>query len=579
MNHTNTHYNTQQWHRAIQQIFQNRNLSTSDIQDLVSWNLRELPNLEEMQDMELGAIRLIEALEKNENIAIYGDYDVDGTSSCARLYHFFCLLGKVVYIFQPGRFEEGYGLHLSSIDEAISKNIQVMVTVDCGITNNEAADYAKSRGLDLIITDHHSDMREEMPKAYAVINPNRRDEPTDSPLRKLAGVGVAFALCLAMKKEWEGRGNPVFSIYSLLPFVAMGTICDLVPLTPMNLKLTRHGLKQMKDQKFAGLNIFFTPDDFKKDILPYERLSFHAGPLINSKGRLDHPQQALELLITQDRDKARKHYSILEDSNFNRKRIQKEVVEEAKKQVLRELKQETLDIIIIYASHWHEGVVGIVASKMVELFKVPAIVLTDAEDKRLIKGSARSAGDLNIFELLNAPECQPLYAKFGGHKAAAGLSIPRENFREWRSLMEQNIKKIPYSLRTQQDYFDVDISFAEVNPELLSQLEKLHPFGQGNPAPIFRMTDAFIDSFQILKGTHVKFDFIGKKPIYASLDKQSEIHLKGISFFYLDKIDNINPTKLHESQQELGLQIYFQLKSEIFRGKEFLQLHILRITQ
>src|SRR5690606_38654256 len=205
-----------------------------------------------MIDLKKASHRLITAMDKGEKIAVYGDYDVDGTTSCALLWHFFNMLGVSVGLYQPSRFIEGYGVHPSSIDEAVNDGVKVLITVDCGITNTQTADYAQGK-LDLIITDHHRDAAPELPKAYAVVNPGRRDEPQDSPLRSLAGVGVAFALGLHITTDLARSGREMPSIYPLLQFVAIGTISDLARMTPLDLRLTRHGLKRIPKTPCPGI--------------------------------------------------------------------------------------------------------------------------------------------------------------------------------------------------------------------------------------------------------------------------------------------------------------------------------------
>ncbi len=419
----------QQLHPIIQRLFEKKGFDQKKIESFLSWDLKSIPDLTKLKDLSIASKRIIQAIELNQKIGVYGDYDVDGTTSCALLYHFFKILDVEIDIVQPSRFIEGYGLHLSSIDEAVEKNIKVLITVDCGITNNEAADSAKEKGLDLIITDHHKDARETMPNAFAVINPSRRDEDQDSELKTLAGVAVAFALAVQIRADLMAFGKTIPSLYPLLQFVAIGTICDLAQLSPVNLKLVRHGLKLLKETQYPGLRAFFTAEELKAKTIPSEKLAFQIGPLINSKGRLDNPELALGLLIAQTPERARECYEHLVNCNQERKFIQNEVFKEAREQVLKDRKQVGFEkehlISIVYQPHWHEGVIGIVASKLVDTFKVPAIIFTDSEHSGIIKASCRSAGTLDIFNLLKKNE--HLFIKFGGHKAAAGLSMKKEN--------------------------------------------------------------------------------------------------------------------------------------------------------
>ena len=558
----------QQLHPIIQRLFDKKGFDRKMIEDFLSWDLKTKPDMSSLKDLKKASARIIDAIDREEKIGIYGDYDVDGTTSCALLFHFFKMLGVNVSTVQPSRFIEGYGLHLSSIDESVQNKLSILITVDCGISNNEAADYAKSKGLDLIITDHHKDARETMPDAYAVINPNRRDE-IDNPhypqLKTLAGVAVAFALAVQIRSDLIAKGQKIPSIYSLLQFVAIGTICDLAHLSPLNLKLVRHGLKLLKDTEYPGLRAFFTTEELKAKTIPSEKLAFHVGPLINSKGRLEHPEASLQLLIADDAAKAREYYDLLVSCNQERKFIQSEVFTEARAQVQNELKHfdgEHL-ITIVYQPHWHEGVIGIVASKLVEAFKVPAIVFTDSEHDGVIKASCRSAGDLDIFNLLKAQES--LFIKFGGHKAAAGLSMPKENLRAFIDNMNLSLKDVPAIIRTRMDFYDLDIDASEINPQLMRDLDLLEPFGMGNEKPKFRIKGVKLESFDLMKDVHVRW----------SLSKE-KTKLKGISFNYMGKHETLAPAEIYSTQnlKKEDLSVYFTLGLNRFNGNESIQLMV-----
>jgi len=559
----------QDLHPVIQRLFEKKGFDRKQIENFLSWDLKTIPDLSSLKDIKKASQRLIEAIDREEKIGVYGDYDVDGTTSCALLYHFFKMLGVETDLVQPSRFIEGYGLHLSSIEEAVEKKIKVLITVDCGITNNEAADLAKERGLDLIITDHHKDARETMPNAFAVINPNRRDE-TDAELKTLAGVAVAFALAVQIRNDLIAQGQKIPSIYSLLQFVAIGTICDLAHLSPVNLKLVRHGLKLMKDTQYPGLRAFFTADELQAKTIPSEKLAFHVGPLINSKGRLDHPELALQLLIADNADKARECYNHLVSCNQERKFIQSEVYKEARDQVLRERKSVGTDsehlITIVYQPHWHEGVIGIVASKLVETFKAPAIVFTNSEHEGIIKASCRSAGTLDIFNLLKQNE--HLFIKFGGHKAAAGLSMPKENLQEFIKNMNEMLKNVPAIERTRMDFYDLEIEASEINPKLMRDLDLLEPFGMGNEKPVFKMKGVQLDSYDIMKEAHVRW----------SLSKE-KTKLKGISFNYIGKYEAPAPESIFSTQnlKKEDLSVYFTLGLNRFNGNESIQLMVDRL--
>ena len=553
---------------VVTQLLKKRGYDSPElIQDFLSWDLNKLPALQELKDIDKAAQRIIQAINNQERIGIYGDYDVDGTTSCALLYQYFKMLGVETLTYQPSRFVEGYGIHPASVEKAIEDQVKVLISVDCGISNVETAEYALQRDIDLIITDHHKDIRPQMPPAYAVVNPNRRDEDPESPLTALAGVGVAFALCLKIKTLLDRTGEPTPSIYPLLQYVAIGTICDLAKLNPMNLKLVRHGLKQIVDTQYPGINCFFNDEDRQGSFIYSEKISFYVGPLINSKGRLDHPEKALNLLIAKDHREAFENYSHLEISNRERKNIQRDVFEKAKQLVIEEMRNDQPLVAITYSPDFHEGVIGIVASKLVETFHIPAIVFTDSEETGIIKASCRSAGELNLFDALQS--CEDLFHKFGGHKAAAGLSMPKENLVEFKNRIETYLKQIPEIQRTVQSHFDHEINFHQIDRHLVKTLEMLEPFGMGNQKPIFFMRDAILDSFQILKDIHVKWTFVDKQ------NRKNKI--QGISFNFIGKWNTLSPDQLFKGQLNEGLKVYFQIGINRFRGNEILQLMVDKI--
>ncbi len=549
-------------HPIVIDILKKRKIENFD--DFFSWDLKTLPDLENLLDLELAAKRIIEALDNNEEIGIYGDYDVDGTTSCALLYHFFKTLDKEVHLFQPSRFVEGYGIHPSSIDDAMKKDITLLVSVDCGISNLETAEYTHDKNIDLIITDHHKDAKEYIPKAYAVINPNRRDEDQDQ-LKSLAGVGVAFCLALKIKNLLEKRDQKVPSIYPLLEFVSIGTICDLARLNSVNRKLVRHGLKQLPKTKHPGLRLFLSQDDIKKSVLESEKCSFNIGPHINSRGRLEHPKDALNLLINDNPYECDTFFKNIVYSNTQRKKIQSNVYNEAFMQVKESWNEPTPVINIVYGANWHEGVIGIVASKLVETFKVPCIVFTDSETKGVIKASARTAGELDLFQTLDS--CSDLFLKFGGHKAAAGLSMKKENLPALKKKVTEMVSKVPEIIRTKKHNYDIEVSMHELTMELCQSIAKMEPFGQGNPYPILRIKDAFISDFKILKDKHLKWTFQAR-------EKKSNYQksLYGLSFFYLEQWNKTSPEELIKKQKSQELIIDAKLSMNHFNGRRSLQL-------
>ncbi len=556
---------------VVRELLKRRGFESSDeIKSFFSWDLKNTEDLTSLLDLDKATKRILEALDKNQKIGIYGDYDVDGTTSCALLFHFFKSINVEVELFQPSRFVEGYGVHPVSIDQALEKGVKLLITVDCGISNLETAEYTHDKDIDLIITDHHKDAKEYIPKAYAVINPNRRDEKVAEDLKHLAGVGVAFALALNIKKALEEKGKTVPSLYPLLQLVAIGTICDLANLSHTNRVLTRHGLKQLPKTNIPGLQNFLKPEDTVKDFLESEKCSFLIGPNINSRGRLDHPEVSLQLLVEPDPLKAQKHYFTITNSNFERKVIQKEVSEQAVEDIKKTWTEPNPLINIVYREDWHEGVIGIVASKLVETFKIPAIVFTGTSDPKIIKASARTAGELDLFKALD--HCKDLFLKFGGHKAAAGLSMKKENLPLLKEKINQYLKTIPEILRTKTESFDLEVSLNDMNFELAEALHYMEPFGNGNSIPIFRIKDAYLTSYSILKDSHVRWNF-------SSKTKQNNFYksLNGISFFYVNKWGTLDPEQLYSIQDQNPLIVDAILNINHFNGKKYLQLMVQQI--
>ncbi len=558
-------------HPVIQAILERRGYKgPQGLAEFFSWDLKKLSDLSALKDLNKAAQRVVLAVQQGEKIGIYGDYDVDGTSSCALLYFFFKMLNVSVDLVQPSRFVEGYGIHPLNIDAAVKKELKLLITVDCGITAHDAAKRAREVGLDLIITDHHKESLEGLPQAYAVVNPNRNDEKGDASLKSLAGVGVAFCLALEIRKILEGQGKPMPSLYPLLQFVAIGTICDLAPMTPVNLKLVRHGLKQMAESCYSGIRSFFTPEERAAGKVLSEKCGFYIGPMINSKGRLEHPEKSLELLVSEDSDQAFLCYNQLDISNRERKIIQAGVFELAREQVIRDLEGDDPVVSIAYSPEWHEGVIGIVASKLTDTFKVPAIVFTNAEEEGMLKGSARSAGDLNIFEMLQ--KLSHLFARFGGHKAAAGLSIKKENLPVFTQEFKKLLRAIPPMLRTDHETFDLEIKAQDIGPKLARDLEMLEPFGNGNERPVFRVRDLKIESFELMRDVHVRWNLVSQT--------DPSHHLKGVSFNYIGKWKAIHPEELFKaaiSRPHSTPAIDFELGINRWKGREFVQLQIKNI--
>ena len=545
----------------LEKIFQDRQQSLAEY---LSWDLHQLPDLLALPDLAKASKRIITAIQNEEPLAAYGDYDVDGTSALALLDAFFKMLGKPLLLRQPSRFVEGYGLHPAAITEMAAQQIKVVITVDCGITSNEAAATAQACQVDLIITDHHQ-AQEPIPAAYAVIDPNMPRVDPHSPLRALAGVGVAFCLCLQIKRDLEALKYEVPSLYPLLPFVTLGTICDLAPLNPLNLKLIRHGWKALQASTRPWVKCLFNAEERSLAHVPGEKFSFQIGPMINSCGRLGKAEKALVLLTTADPPTATEAFYALEIANRERKKIQDEVAQEAIKQIIAKSVQGELLAAVAYAPHWHEGVLGIVASKLVETFGVPALVFTNSNEPGLIKGSARGTGEIDLMALLGPS--RDLFQKFGGHAKAAGLTLPRENLPALEQNLKTALRPLPAILRTKNVAIDAELKIEMVSPRLARELERLEPFGNGHARPLFRSAVS-LKSYYLLNGKHVRWVFAcpGRAPF------------QGISFNFLGRWGQPEPQEIYQRQQageQLTIDYYLQINR--WNGREQLQLMVEKI--
>jgi single-stranded-DNA-specific exonuclease len=555
----------------ILQWLEKLGLSTLDYSQITSWDLKLLPPFHQLKDIKKAADRIIDAIRSGEKIGIFGDYDVDGTTSCALLYRFFQKLNYDVKLYQPSRFIEGYGLHPSSIEQAHQDKVTLLITVDCGTSSYAAADRAKELNLDLIVTDHHKDAAPEPLECFALVNPNRRDE-SSGPMQALAGVGVAFALCICIREKLILENQSVDSLYDLLPYVVVGTISDLAPLNSMNLILCRHGLKAMLQTTDLGLKRFMEKKEINLEYPDCEFISFFIGPMINSKGRLDHPEVALKLLTANQPEEINKNFEILNQTNLQRKKIQQEVFEQAKADVLQELtSNQNLPAIVIYRSNWHEGVIGIVASKLVEEFKRPAIVFTNSDKKGFIKASARTALGIDLFSSLKTHE--RFFVKFGGHKAAAGLTLEIDQLANFKSSFLAYIQK-SLMLINEDEHLEqfIPIDFQDIDGNLLKDIYKLAPFGQGHPMPKWRISGCQMSRYEILKELHIKWLITSSNKNISSNFKKS---LTGISFNFFNKNSYDFLNQISNAGQDLTLDAWIKVNQ--FRGTSQLQLHVDRV--
>lgn len=440
-----------------------------------------------LPDMEKAVKRIKEASLKKQKIVIYGDYDIDGLSASCVLYNAFEAFGfKDVEVYIPNRFIEGYGLTIGSVDRIKEMQADLIVTVDTGSLSHKEVDHANSLGIDVIITDHHS-VVDQHPKAIAVINPKRKDH--SYPYRDFAGVGVAFKLVQALMTELKGLDNGQEKW--LLDFVALGTVCDIVPLSGENRMLVSYGLKVLKVSKREGIKALIASSGIDLSNINTFDIGFKIGPRLNATGRLKTARLALDILLTKDLRSALDMAEELNNLNNERKLIQEKILKQAE---IEAEKQSDLKVLVVSQTGWNHGVIGIVASKLVEEFKKPTYILEEMAGG-LSKGSARSYGDFSVGEGIKY--ASRVIEKGGGHKLAAGVTLKTDNIPNFRNLVNEYYETL--KLKDQEKYLvkQADLvleSLEGIDLELLNLISDLEPFGNENSEPVFE-----IRSLRILK--------------------------------------------------------------------------------
>lgn len=441
-----------------------------------SEKLSDIPHPKELKDALKGAERLAQAIRKGERIAVVGDYDVDGVTSTAIVKRFFNLIGYPLITAIPNRFTDGYGVSPGILEKI---EADVIFTVDNGINAFAAAEICRSRGIDLIITDHHTPS-DTLPDAYAIINPKQHDCPY--PFKEICGAQVAWLLMGLLKQEM----NLSIDMRQFFPFLALAVIADVMPLVGFNRAIVKTGLGMMQD---STLPPFVMIRDFlNRSSVSSEDIAFQIAPRINSAGRLEDASIALEFLLADTVQKAFEQFELLTALNTLRKETEAQTTEEALSQVSPD---DTL--IVVAGEHWNEGVVGIVASRLVNRFQKPAIVLSIHNG--IAKGSGRSIGNVDLYSLIKSQEA--LLDKFGGHKMAAGLSMPSEHVETFRHQINETARAVdPADFIPHSDIVG-ELEHHMINFELLELLERFEPYGEGNPRPRFLLREAEVVSIKL----------------------------------------------------------------------------------
>ncbi len=496
-----------------------------------------------MPDMKKAVSRILSAIKNKEKIIIYGDYDVDGITSTTVLKSFLEERELKVDNYIPNRLEEGYGLNNEAIEEIASKNYDLMITVDCGISAVDEIDYSNSLGIETIITDHH-EPGEKIPKALAVVDAKRKDNTY--PFRELAGVGVVFKLIQAISQKLNLEEKEYLKY---LDIVCIGTISDIVPLIDENRVIAKLGLKLVEQTKNIGLKSIIMSSGYQK--IDSNTVSFGVAPRINACGRMGHQEDALNLLLSKDINEAQVLTEKLNNFNKLRQDTEKNIYLEAINQI-EQKKLNEKDVIVVAGENWHHGVIGIVSSKITDMYFKPSILLCIDSKKDIGKGSGRSIPGFDLYEALT--KCEDVIDKFGGHSMAIGITVKKDNIEKFTEKFENiakdsNIEKIIPIIN-----IDAKLELSEINKEMVESLKKLEPFGEANKMPLFAYKNLKIDSIRALsEGKHIKLTLKSNNTIINAIG----FNMGYLSEEYLigDKIDVVGNIEINSFNGVDSLQI------------------------
>lgn len=479
--------------KVIGKIIVNRHVvNDEDVRIFITPTRDDFHNPFLFKGMDIAVERIIKAIKNKEKILIYGDYDVDGITSTTVLKKYLMDRGISVDTYIPNRLHEGYGLNKKAINTIKERNIDLIITVDCGISAIEEVDYAVRLGMDIIVTDHH-EVGEKLPNALAVIDAKRKDNTY--PFRALAGVGVVFKLIQALSIKLEIKPEEYLKYLDL---VCVGTISDIVPLEGENRTIAKLGLMLIKVTRNLGLRELIKSSGYKE--IDSNTISFGVAPRINACGRMGHEEEALKLFLAEDLESATKITKELNEYNTLRQSTEKAIYEEAVQQIEKNHLDEN-NAIVLGGKGWHHGVIGIVSSKVTDKYYKPSILLSFEDN--IAKGSGRSVPGFDLYEGL--AKCEDLLEKYGGHSMAVGLTLKKENLENFKERFEQIAKEKNIKELVPIIYIDDELKLKDINMDLVKSISILEPFGEANKVPLFLIRNLKIDSIRALsEGRHLK---------------------------------------------------------------------------
>lgn len=536
--------------RVISTILLNRGIESEEVMPYLKKSMADIINPSLMRDMDKAVERIEKAIKNKEKIAVYGDYDVDGITSTALLYDFLESLGANVIYYIPDRKGEGYGINIMAVNKLFKQGIKLVITVDCGITAIGEVEFARLQGMDIIITDHHT-CKERLPlAAAAILNPKRPD--CDYPFDALAGVGVAFKLTLALAVKYGLNTKDVFNKY--VDLAALGTIADVVPLLNENRIIVDKGLALLQKPKRLGLKYILEVAGVSDKPVVASTVAFSIAPRLNASGRLGKAETAVELLLTKDNARARELALSLDKENKSRQQTEREIFDEALELIAADANFEKKKVIVLAKEGWHQGVIGIVASRLCDMYYKPCILIS--HENGVGKGSGRSIKGFNLFEALT--HCENKLIDFGGHAVAAGLNVNLSDL----DAFSAEINKYANEVLTDDDMrpsIDIDCPLSErsITLENAKLLSKLEPFGMHNEKPTFALADAQVANIASVgaDGKHLKLR-ITKNGYMTNC----------IGFGLGEMADTINNGDI--------VNIAFQLDINHFQGTESIQLNL-----
>ncbi|GAB6009392.1 single-stranded-DNA-specific exonuclease RecJ [Dysgonomonas reticulitermitis] len=529
-----------------------RNISSiEDARKFFRPNLKDLHDPFLLPDMDKAIKRIEKALGQKQRILIYGDYDVDGTTAVALVYKFLRKFTTNLDYYIPDRYDEGYGISEQGIDYAEETGVKLIIALDCGIKAVEKVAYAKSKGIDFIIGDHHMP-DEVLPDAIAVIDAKRID--STYPYEHLSGCGVGFKLVQAL-----AQNNKIdFSeIQDLLDLVAVSVASDIVPITGENRILTYYGLKQLNSNPSLGLKGIIDICGLTYKSITVNDIIFKIGPRINASGRMMKGKEAVDLLLANSIEDAREKSANIDHYNDDRRELDKRITDEAILFIDQNMDMKSKKSIVIYNGTWHKGVIGIVASRLTEKHLRPAVVLTKSQG--MITGSARSVMGFDVYKAIEA--CKDILENFGGHTYAAGLSLKEENLDEFKRRFEAlSLKMIAPEMMRPQINIDAQLTFREINNKFIEELESFAPFGPENLNPIFVTCD--VQDYGTSK-------IVGKDNVHLKLemiDKTVITPVNGIAFRQSDSYERVKNGE--------PFDICYTLEENVHNGKSNIQLYV-----